>query len=173
MFWFFVCYAATQLALKITAGKHTSGVQYEGSPQNPDQIEQHVSCVCVALFSKTNICPESLRFRGFFATYLCVLLCFIKPILGKLLRSRTGVTCERARQVDTHPRFRNAGVHPHPVLLPTIWWPDAYTSPTLLAILVPSSSTSNGPTTTPLTTRGFCHVGSAVWASPKFVRPHW
>jgi hypothetical protein len=46
VFWFFVCYAATQLALKITAGKHTSGVQYEGSPQNPDQIEQHVSCVC-------------------------------------------------------------------------------------------------------------------------------
>ena len=38
---------------------------------------------------------------------------------------------------------------------------------------VPSSSSSNGPTTTTLTTRGLCPGGSIVWVGPKFVRPHW
>jgi len=43
---------------------------------------------------------------------------------------------------------------------------------TSLAIPVPSSSSSNGPTTVPLTTMGLCHGGSVVWAGLKFVRPH-
>jgi len=42
-----------------------------------------------------------------------------------------------------------------------------------LATSVPSSSSSNGPTTTPLTTRGLCPGESVGWAGPKFVRPHW
>jgi len=36
-----------------------------------------------------------------------------------------------------------------------------------------ASSSSNGPTTTPLTTRGFCPGGYVIWVCPKFVRPHW
>jgi len=44
---------------------------------------------------------------------------------------------------------------------------------TSLAIPVPSSSSSNGPTTVPLTTMGLCHGGSVSWAGSKFVRPHW
>ena len=48
-----------------------------------------------------------------------------------------------------------------------------FTLTTSLATPVPSSSSSNGSTTTPLTTRGFCPGGSVVWAGPKFVRPHW
>jgi len=36
----------------------------------------------------------------------------------------------------------------------------------------PLLSSSNGPTTTTLTTKGLCPGGSVVWASPKFVRPH-
>jgi len=52
-----------------------------------------------------------------------------------------------------------------------------FTLTTLLVIPVPSSSSSssssNGPTTTPLTTRGFCPGVFVVWASPKFVQPHW
>ena len=43
---------------------------------------------------------------------------------------------------------------------------------TSLAILVPSSSSSNGPKTTPLITRGLCPGASIVWAGPKFVRTH-
>ena len=48
-----------------------------------------------------------------------------------------------------------------------------FTLTTSLAIPVVSSFSSNGPTTTPLTSRGFCPVGSVVWVSLKFVRPHW
>jgi len=48
-----------------------------------------------------------------------------------------------------------------------------YTLTKSLAIPVPFSSSSNRPTTTPLTTKGFCPGGSASWASPKFVWPHW
>ena len=43
---------------------------------------------------------------------------------------------------------------------------------TSLAISIPSSSSSNGPTTTTLTTKGLCPGGSVVWAGRKFVRPH-
>jgi len=43
---------------------------------------------------------------------------------------------------------------------------------TSLATPVPSSSSSNRPTTTPLTTRGLCPGGSVVWSGPKFVQPH-
>ena len=48
-----------------------------------------------------------------------------------------------------------------------------YTLPTSMATPVPSSSSSNGPTTTLLTTRGLYPGGSVVWAGPKFVWPHW
>jgi len=42
-----------------------------------------------------------------------------------------------------------------------------------LATPVPSSSSSNGPTTTTLTTKRLCPGSSVVRAGPKFVRPHW
>ena len=48
-----------------------------------------------------------------------------------------------------------------------------FTLTTSLAIPVPFSSSSNGPTTVPLTTMGLTHGGSVSWAGPKFVRPHW
>ena len=80
-----------------------------------------------------------------------VLLCCIKPILGNCYGP--GVI----------PKIRGPGV--------------AGSSPstltTSLATPVPSSSSLNGPTTTPLTTRGLCPGGSVVWAGPKFVWPHW
>ena len=41
-----------------------------------------------------------------------------------------------------------------------------------LFIPIPSSSSSNGPTTTTLTTRGLCPGSSVVWAGSKFVWPH-
>ena len=37
---------------------------------------------------------------------------------------------------------------------------------TSLTITFPSSSSSNGPTTVPLTTMGLCHGGSVVWTGP-------
>jgi len=43
---------------------------------------------------------------------------------------------------------------------------------TSLATPVPSSSSLNGPTTTPLITRGLCPHGSVVWTPPEFVRTH-
>jgi len=48
-----------------------------------------------------------------------------------------------------------------------------FTLTTSLTIPVPSSSSSNGPTTTPLTTMGLYHGGSVVWTGQKFVRSHW
>jgi len=48
-----------------------------------------------------------------------------------------------------------------------------FTLTTSLVTPVVSFSSSNGPTTTTLTTRGLCPGGSVVWAGPKFVRPYW
>ena len=48
-----------------------------------------------------------------------------------------------------------------------------FTLITSLAIPVPSSSSSNGPTTVTLITMGLCHGSSVAWEGPKFVRPHW
>jgi len=41
-----------------------------------------------------------------------------------------------------------------------------------ITIPIPVSSSSNGPTTTTLKTRGLCPGSSVVWAGPKFVLPH-
>jgi len=82
----------------------------------------------------------------------CVLLYFIiKPILGN--RYGPGVI----------PEGRGPGVDGS----------SPFTLTTSLDTPVPSSSSSNGPTTTPLTTRKFYPGNSVVWAGPKFVRPHW
>ena len=74
---------------------------------------------------------------------VCVLLCFIKPILGN--RYGPGVI----------PRGRGPGV--------------AGSSPstltTSLTTPVPSSSSSNGPTTVPLITMGLCHGSSVSWVT--------
>jgi len=64
-----------------------------------------------------------------------------------------------------------------PGVIPLIRGPDvAGSSPctlsTSLATLVNSSSSSNGPTTTLLTTRGLWPGGTIVWTGPKFVRTH-
>ena len=48
----------------------------------------------------------------------CVLLCFIRLILGNRYGPRVSL---RASQGGTHPRFRIANILPHPVLPPTIW----------------------------------------------------
>jgi len=50
-----------------------------------------------------------------------------------------------------------------------------FTLTTSLFTLVPSSSSSNGSTTTMLitVTRGLCPGSSVVCSSPKFVQPHW
>jgi len=47
-----------------------------------------------------------------------------------------------------------------------------FTLNTSLAIPVPSSSSSNGPTTVTVITMGLCHGSSATWAGPMFVRTH-
>ena len=49
---------------------------------------------------------------------VCVLLCFIEPILGN--RYGPGVSL-RASQWGTHPRLKIADLPPHPVLPPTTW----------------------------------------------------
>jgi len=107
---------------------------------------------------------------------LCfVLLCFIKPILGnRYVRSRGFIVSEPR---EMHPRSEIADVPTLPCPpLDNLGCPDPpSTLTTSLATLVPSSSSSNGPSTvtTTLTTRGLCPGGSVVWAGPKFVRPHW
>ena len=49
----------------------------------------------------------------------------------------------------------------------------AGSSPFTLTTSLVTPVLSSGPTSTQLTTRGFCPGGSVVWAGPKFVRPHW
>ena len=85
---------------------------------------------------------EEMGWRLFVPTNMCLLLCFIKPILGK--RYGPGVI----------PSSRGPGVAGS----------SPFTLTTSLVTPVPSSSSSNGPTTTPLTTRGFCPGCSVVWA---------
>ena len=82
---------------------------------------------------------------SFHVSLLCVaLFCFIKPILGN--RYGPGVI----------PYGRGSGV--------AGFSPSTLT--TSLATPVPSSSSSNGPTTTPLTTRGLCPGGSVGLRNP-------
>jgi len=90
----------------------------------------------------------------------CVLLCFIKLILGNRYGPRV---CLRASQGGMHPRFRIANILPHPVLPPTTWGGRILTLHlTYVAGYTGSSSSSNGPTTTPFTTRGFYLSGSVI-----------
>ena len=102
---------------------------------------------------------------------MCVTL-FYEPIFGN--HYGPGVTVSSASQGGMHPIFRIAGVQvedPQPVSLrqPGVAGSSPSTLTSSLAILVPSSSSSNGLTTTPLTTRSFCPGGSVVWTSPKIV----
>ena len=106
----------------------------------------------------------------------CVLLCFIKLILGnREVRSRCFIVSEPR---ETHPRSEIADVLtlpsppldnlgcPDPDPQPSPWlrrW--FYRSPTLPLRTDPATAT--------LTTRDLCPGGSVVWAGPKFVRPHW
>jgi len=117
-------------------------------------------------------------FLSFFLR-LCALLCFVKLILGN--RHGLWVFSEADQGARAHEMDRKRATSPQINLT----WISLVPPRTLggqiltlhldyvLAIPIPSSASSNGPTTTPLTTRGFCPGGSVVWAGPKSVRPHW
>jgi len=128
--------------------------QSRTSPTDPlYTYDTSLSLIFVYLFGP-QLCGAPVAHYYFYIfrtmTRVCV-VCFINSILGN--RYGLGVI----------PQIRGPGV--------------AGSSPstltTSLTTPVPSSSSSNGPTTTPLTTRGFYPGGSVVWAGPKFVRPHW
>ena len=95
------------------------------------------------------------RGSGLMYIPVCVLLCFIKPILGN--RYGPGVI----------PLGRG----------PEVAGSSPFTLTTSLATPVPSSSSSNGPSNyyvdnqwlVPWRLRRL----KVVWAGPKFVRPHW
>ena len=73
----------------------------------------------------------------------CVLLCFIKPILG--IRYGSGVS-SRASKGSTNPRLKIADVPPHHVLpQPGGGVSSPFTLTTSLAVTIPSSSSSNEP----------------------------
>jgi len=91
--------------------------------------------VCVALYYSTDI-GESLRSRGF----------------------RTSETRLHAPMIENCRRTSSPGP-------PSYNLGVAASSPFTFTTSLPSSSTSNGPITTPLTTRGFGPGGSVVWAS--------
>ena len=82
---------------------------------------------------------------------VCVLLCFDDPILGN--RYGPGASSLRYHWPGV------AGSSPS-------------TLTTSLTIPVPSSSSSNGPTTVTVITMGLCHGNYAAWAGPLFVRTH-
>ena len=78
---------------------------------------------------------------------------------------------------STYPRNGSSTYHLalFPFREPGVAGSSPFTLTTSLVIPISSSPSSNGPTTTPLTTRGFCQCpgGSFVWADLRFVRPHW
>ena len=115
--------------------------------QTNKRTNSHKQNIVEVLFDAVRRCWASLLPH---TTCVCVLLCFVDPILGN--RYGPGVI----------PQVRGPGV--------------AGSSPSTLtmslAIPVPSSSSSNGPTTVTLITMGLCHGSSAAWAGPKFVRTH-
>jgi len=101
-----------------------------------------------------------MRFWNLSLTSVCVLLCFIKPILeNPYVQSQVRRTHD-PRSPTSHRRD------------PGVTGSSPSAIPTSLATPIPSSCSLNGPTTTTLTTTGLCPGGSVVWASPKFVGPH-
>jgi len=106
--------------------------------------------------------------------YMCVLLCFIKPILGnRYVRSRGFIVSEPR---ETHPRSEIADVPTLPCPpLDNLGCLDPHPPPQLRRWLhrSPPLPLRTDPATTTLTTRGLCPGGSVVWVGPKFVRPHW
>ena len=81
------------------------------------------------------------------------------------LATRSGFCTKVPRGM--HPRLRNVGVLPHPVF-PGLAGSSTFTS---LAILIPSSSSSNGPTASPWMTSGFYPGGDIsefrlLWECP-------
>ena len=104
---------------------------------------------------------------------VCLLLYFIKPILGNHYVRSQGFIVSEPR--ETHPRSEITNV-PTSFCLPLdeLGCPDPHPPSELRRWLhrSPSSSSSNRPTTIMLTTRGLCPGGSVVWAGPKFVQPH-
>jgi len=124
-------------------------------------------------------CPDDLYYTLEPAhTYLyvrecrlvCVLLCFIKPILGnRYVRSR-GIIVSEPRK--THPRSEIADVPTSPCPpLDNLGCPDPHPSPQLRRWLHRSPPLPwplrTDPATTTLTARGLCPGGSIVWAGPK------
>jgi len=104
----------------------------------------------------------------------CVLLCFIRPILGNCYVQSQGFIVSEPR--ETHSRSEIADV-PTSLCLPldNLGCPDPLPSPQLRRWLYrsPPLPLRTDPASTTLTTRGLCPGDSVVWAGPKFVRPHW
>ena len=102
---------------------------------------------------------------------MCVLLCCIKHIswLGNHYDPR--ISSRASQGACTHdlesPTYRLALSS---LREPRVTQFSPFTLTASLAAPIPS--TSNGPTTTTLTTRSICLGGFVVWAVPKFVRPH-
>jgi len=111
------------------------------------------------------LCPFCVR--------VCVLLCFIKPILGN--HHGPGVSSRASQGGHTHdPRSLISLLTLCPLAEPGVSGSSPCTLTTSVVILIPSSYSSKGPTTATLTTKGMRPGGSIVrvWAGPKFVWHH-
>ena len=101
---------------------------------------------------------------------VCVLLCFIKPLLGnRYVRSRGFIVSEPR---ETHPQSEIADVPTLPCPpLDNLGCSDPHPSPWLRRCLYrsPPLPLRTDPATTTLTTRGLCPGGSVVWAGTKFL----
>ena len=93
-----------------------------------------------------------------------VLLCFIKPILGNRYVGSRGFIVSEPRETHPRPEITNIPTLPCPPLdSDNLGCPDPHPAPSLRRCSpVPSFSSSNGPTTTTLTTRGLCPGSSVI-----------
>jgi len=104
----------------------------------------------------------------------CVVSFYLTHVWN-VLRSRGFLESE---QRGRNPRLLTSILTLSPLKQPRMSGSPPCILTTSLAIQIPSSFLSNGPTTTMLTTRGLCPGGSqapggsVVWAGPKFFRPH-
>jgi len=96
-----------------------------------------------------------------------VLLCFMKPILWN--RYGPGVSSKAGQGAHTHGLYRQRATSSCPLEFRKPWVAGSspFTLTTSLPIPIPSTSSSNGPITTTLKTKGLC----TGWG-PRFVRPH-
>ena len=100
-----------------------------------------------------------------------MLLCFMRRYWGFVTFKVPGFPHERAEVGRTYYLESPADLlNLSSLSQPGVTGSSLCTLTTSLAIPVPSSSSSNGPTTTPLTTRDLCPGGSVAWVGPLNVR---